>query len=176
MPNNHSNYRTRDVRSRHGSPVQHTRGHGGPGVETTQSLLGEALYLDHFGGQKSLYGLLRGIGGDAVEPYEPFRRLQPVRERRSSRGGHDIEDVETTGQRRVEVGPDPCGVAVIGESDLEVFGLAGPPRRRRTRGRDLPVRRESGTERHRDPGAPHGAFHGPGYVAMAGEPQPSALR
>src|SRR5919198_5006635 len=85
VPNNHSKYHTRGCRVAHGTPVQLERGHGGPDVEAAPPLLGETLDLDLMGGEKAAYGLVNGIGTDAVQPYPPLGCREPVRERGAHR-------------------------------------------------------------------------------------------
>src|SRR4051794_32499489 len=115
MPNNHSKYHTRDSRLARAAPVRLAvpdlaSADGGPGVETAQSLLGEAFALDLGGGQEGFRGLGGGAWGDPVQPYPPLGGLQPIRDRCACPSHHDIDDVEAIGERVIEGGPYPRGV------------------------------------------------------------------
>ncbi len=119
-----------------------------------------------------------GVGGRGVrharEAAPPDAALEQVGQRAALRD-HDLEHVEPGRQRLVEGGEQRCGVADLGEGDLEVLRLARGPGGRRSGVRDAGVGMEPGGVGHRDAGADDRPLERPREVPMAGEPEPAAL-
>jgi hypothetical protein len=150
-------------------------GHGRPGVDVAQAVLGALLDGDHVGGEERLDGLRQLGRRHPRQLHAPGRCVDPVGQRPGAQGLHALEDVDARRQGGVQRGAHLLGVAPLGQADLHVLGLAGRAGGRRADVGDLRVRGEAGGEGHRHPRAAQRPLQGAGEVAVRGEAQGAAL-
>jgi hypothetical protein len=173
MPYNHLQYRTLLFRGAGFACRQ--RHDGRTAVESAQAALGHPVDLDNVGGQESRHRGIRVGRRDTRKLDHPLARLQPVRQRARS-GAHDVEDVEAGWKSGIERRPDIVRFAPLGETDLQILGLARSTRRRGVGVGDTRMGAEPRGVGDGQARAAYCPLERPPEVAVAGEPEPAPFR